>query len=61
MKTTEEIDKQILGIDWFIKSHKNQIDYHIKENFDIDKIEEYSRKIKLLQVERSLLEWVLSE
>ena len=27
MKTTEEIDKQILGIDWFIKSHKNQIDF----------------------------------
>jgi hypothetical protein len=31
----------------------------MNDDFDIEKIEEYSRKIKLLEVEIDTLEWVM--
>lgn len=61
MKTIEQIKKQIRSIDWIIDNHKNQIEYYSNDDFDIDKIIDYSNKIKLLQTEKVLLEWVLSD
>lgn len=61
MKTIEQIKKQMRSIDWIIDNHKNQIEYYSNDDFDIDKIIDYSNKIKLLQTEKVLLEWVLSE
>lgn len=61
MKTIEQIKKQMRSIDWMIDNHKNQIEYYSNDDFDIDKIIAYSNKIKLLQTEKSLLEWVLSK
>lgn len=61
MKTIEQINKQIKRIDWVIDNHKNQIEYYSNDDFDIDKIIDYSNQIKLLQTEKVLLEWVLSE
>ena len=61
MKTIEQIKKQMRSIDWMIDNHKNQIEYYSNDDFDIDKIIAYSNKIKLLQTEKVLLEWVLSD
>lgn len=61
MKTIEQIKKQMRSIDWIIDNHKNQIEYYSNDDFDIDKIIDYSNKIKLLQTEKVLLEWVLSD
>lgn len=61
MKTIEQINKQIKRIDWVIDNHKNQIEYYSNDDFDIDKIIDYSNQIKLLQTEKVLLEWVLSD
>ena len=59
MKKIEDIEKSIKTCDWFIKSHKEQIQFYLDGDFDIDKIEDYSNKIKLLEVEKSALQWVL--
>lgn len=61
MKTIEQINKQIKRIDWVIDNHKNQIEYYSNDDFDIDKIIDYSNQIKFLQTEKVLLEWVLSD
>lgn len=61
MKDKGDILKSIKVARRFIENHKEQIKYYMEEDFDIDKIEEYSRKIKLLNVEISALEWVLDE
>lgn len=61
MKSKDDIKKSIKVARKFIENHKAQIKYYMEDDFDIDKIEEYSRKIKLLNVEISALEWVLNE
>lgn len=60
MKTVEEINKQIIGCEWFIKSHKEQLDFHSKDG-DLSKVIEYAQKIKTLSAEISLLKWVLED
>lgn len=59
MRTIEEIEKSIKTCDWFIERHKEQIQFYLSGDFDIDKIEDYSNKIKMLEVEKSALQWVL--
>lgn len=59
MKTIEEIKKSIKTCDWIINNHKEQIRFYLDGDFDIDKIEDYSNKIKLLEVEKSALQWIL--
>lgn len=59
MKTLEQIEKNIRSAKLHIESHKKQIDFIMNGDFDIEKIEEYSRKIKLLEVEIDALEWVI--
>ena len=61
MKTVEEIKKSIRVAGWMIERHKAQMEFHSREDFDIDKIIDYSEKIKLLEVEIQTLKWVLGE
>lgn len=61
MKTAQQIERQVVGINWFISNHKKQLDHFLNSDFDIDKAIEYSGKIKELQAEKRILEWVLSE
>lgn len=56
MKSKDDIKKSIRVTKKFIENHREQIKYYMEDDFDIDKIEEYSRKIKLLNVEISALE-----
>ncbi len=60
MKTRGDIEKQIKGIEWFIRSHKEQMNLY-SESGDLDKIVEYAQKIQKLKIELDLLEWVLNE
>ena len=60
MKTVDEINKQIKTGEWFIKSHKEQLDFHSKDG-DLSKVIEYAQKIKTLSAEISLLKWVLED
>lgn len=59
MKTLKEIEKNIRNAKKIIESHKDQLEAIMNDNFDIEKIEEYSRKIKLLEVEIDALGWVI--
>ena len=61
MRTIDEIKKQILGIDAFITGYKKSLDFYLNDDFDIDKAIKYSNKIKSLQSEKDILEWVLNE
>ena len=61
MRTIEGIKKSIEACELFIASHKKQIEFHTNDDFDIDKIIEFSNKIKLLEVEMDTLKWVLNE
>lgn len=61
MKTISQIRRNIKVAQWSIHSHKKQIEHYVNDEFDINKIEDYSRKIKLLQVEIDALKWVLFE
>ena len=60
MKTRSDIEKQIKGIEWFIRSHKEQMNFY-SESDDLDKIIEYAQKIQKLKIELDLLGWVLNE
>ena len=60
MKTRSDIEKQIKGIEWFIRSHEEQMNFY-SESGDLDKIIEYAQKIQKLKIELDLLEWVLNE
>ena len=60
MKTVDEINKQIKTGEWFIKSHKEQLDFYSKDG-DLSKVIEYAQKIKTLSAEISLLKWVLED
>lgn len=59
MKTLEQIEKSIRTAERHIESHKEQIILTMSDDFDIEKIEEYSRKIKFLEVEIDALRWVV--
>lgn len=59
MKTVEEIEKQIKGIEWFINSHNKQVEFYTQEEFNAVKAMNYLAKIKELQAAKSILEWVL--
>lgn len=61
MKTVEQIRIQIKGCEYFIQSYRQQIEFHMNDDFDIDKIEEYSRKIKLLENEIRAFKWVIED
>ena len=60
MKTRGDIEKQIKGIEWFIRKHKEQMNFY-GESGDLDKIIEYAQKIQKLKIELDLLGWVLNE
>lgn len=60
MKTRGDIEKQIKGIEWFIRKHKEQMELY-DELGDLDKIIEYAQKIQKLKIELDLLGWVLNE
>ena len=60
MKTRGDIEKQIKGIEWFIRKHKEQMNFY-SESGDLDKIIEYAQKIQKLKIELDLLGWVLNE
>ena len=60
MKTRGDIEKQIKGIEWFIRGHKEQMSFY-SESGDLDKIIEYAQKIQKLKIELDLLGWVLNE
>ena len=60
MKTVDEINKQIKTGEWFIKSHKEQLDFYSKDG-DLSKVIEYAQKIRTLSAEISLLKWVLED
>ena len=59
MKTADEVKKSIRVAEWMIERHKEQIEFYSRDDFDIDKITDYSEKIKLLEVEIQALKWVL--
>lgn len=59
MKTLEQIENSIRIAEWHIERHKEQIISIMSDDLDIEKIEEYSRKIKLLEVEVDALRWVV--
>lgn len=61
MKTVEQIKENLKTIDWIIANHKKQIEIYLNDEFNVDKCIEYSEKIKLLEVEKNLLNWVLDE
>ena len=61
MRTIEGIKRSIKTCEIFINSHKKQIEFHTNNDFDIDKIIEFSNNIKLLEVEMNTLKWVLNE
>lgn len=61
MKNKDDILKVIKSTKRFIENYKEQIKHHMDDDFDIEKIEEFSRKINLLDVELRALEWVLDE
>lgn len=61
MKTADEIKKNIRTAEWFINSHKEQMNIYLNDDFDIDCLLAYSEKIKLLEVEIQALKWVLGE
>jgi uncharacterized FlaG/YvyC family protein len=58
MKTKEDIEKQIKGINWFINSHKKQIDFYLNDDFNPKKIAEYANKIASLVAGLEVLLWV---
>ena len=58
MKTKQDIEKQMKGINWTINAHKKQVEFYLQDG-DFRKVTEYSQKIVSLQDEIILLEWVL--
>ena len=61
MKTADEVKKSIRVAEWMIERHREQMGFNSRDDFDIDKIIDYSEKIKLLEVEIQALKWVLGE
>lgn len=60
MKTEEQIRKDIKNCEYFINSHKKQIEFYLSD-FDAEKIASYAQKIIEIQVELDTLLLVLSD
>ena len=58
MKTKQDIEKQMKGIEWTINSYKRQAKYYAQDG-DFEKVADYSQKIVALEAELTLLKWVL--
>ncbi|KAF1026206.1 MAG: hypothetical protein GAK29_01468 [Acinetobacter bereziniae] len=60
MKSESQIRKDIKNCEYFIKKHKEQIEFYLEE-FNPNKIASYAQKIIEIQVELDILLLVLND